>query len=101
MSFSGNQQADLMQIGLEGSYEWYLGIEGGYSEPSSDGSINIPWLLSISLALGNAATKALGEGCNIFTEPEWGWDAGEPGKDIGPNESMWVGGGSGGFIRSW
>lgn len=95
------QAGDLMQAGLEGSYEWYLGIEGGIVEPSSEGSINIPWLLAISLQLGNAATKALGETANVFIEPEWGWDAGGPGKDIGPGQQMWVGGGVGGFIRSW
>jgi hypothetical protein len=95
------QGGDLMQIGLEGSYEWYLGIEGGYSEPSSEGSINIPWILSLALSLGNAATEALGTTANVFVEPEWGWDAGEIGRDKGPYNDTWMGGGTGGFIISW
>ena len=101
MSFSGSQGADLMQAGLDGSYAWYLEIEGGYSEPSSEGSINIPWVLGLALSEGNAATKAIGESSVWWPEPEWGWDQDSPGQDIHPGEQQWVGGGIGGFIRSW
>jgi hypothetical protein len=101
MSFSGSQQADLMQSALAGSYDWYLEREGAWLGDSSEGSINIPWILSIALAEGNAATVALGETANIFPEPEWGFDAGGAAKDIGPQEQMWIGGGVGGFIVSW
>jgi hypothetical protein len=90
-----------MQAALAGSYSWYLELENGTAELASEGSINIPWILGLALAEGNAATKALGETANIFPEPEWGWDQGEPGKDIGPGQQMWMGGGVGGWIRSW
>lgn len=101
MSFSGNQQADLMQIGLDGSYSWYLENEGVWLSDSSDGSIPIAWVIGISLAEGIAYTKAIGEGTIIYPEPEWGFDSGSPGVDIGPGQQMWLGGGAGGFIRSW
>lgn len=101
MSFSGSQQADLMQSALAGSYSWYLELENATAELSSEGSINIPWLLGLALAEGNAATKALGETANLFPEPEWGFDVSGSGKDIGPGQQMWVGGGVGGFIVSW
>lgn len=102
MSFAtGSQQADLMQIGLDGSYEWYLEKEGVWLGDSSEGSIPIAWIIGIALAMGNAYTKALGETANIYPEPEWGFDAGGPGMDIGPQEQMWMGGATGGWIRSW
>lgn len=90
-----------MQAALAGSYSWYLEIENGTAELASEGSINIPWILGIALAEGNAATKALGETANLWPEPEWGFDVTGGGKDIRPGEQMWVGGGVGGFIRSW
>lgn len=98
MSFSGSQQADLMQAALAGSYEWYLEREGAWLGDSSEGSINIPWLVGISVATGNAATKALGETANIYAEPEWGWDS-YGGQDT--RLQQWIGGGLGGWIRSW
>lgn len=101
MSFSGSQQADLMQIGLDGSYDYYLEKEGAWLQDSSEGSINIPWILSIALAQGNATTRAIGESAWTWPEPEWGWDAGGPGKDIGPGQQMFTGGAIGGFIVSW
>lgn len=101
MSFSGSQSADLMQAALAGSYSWYLELENGTAELSSEGSINIPWILGLALAEGNAATKALGETANIFPEPEWGFDSTGIGRDIGPDQQMWMGGATGGFIVSW
>jgi hypothetical protein len=104
MSFSGSQGTDLQQAprdALVGSYEFLLEREGVWLQDSSEGSINIPWILSVALMEGNAATKALGETANIFPEPEWGWDTGLPGRDIGPGQQMWMGGAVGGFIRSW
>jgi len=101
MSFSGSQQADLMQIGLDGSYDYYLEKEGAWLGDSSEGSINIPWLLGIALAEGNAATKALGEGANVYCEPEWGFDVSGSAKDVAPGQQMWIGGAVGGFIVSW
>jgi hypothetical protein len=102
MSFSGNQQADLMQIGLEGSYSAYIEAENGWIVDTTDGSINIAWVIAISLAEGIAYTKAIGEGTNLFPEPEWGWDQDSPGMDIGPlNQQMWLGGATGGWISQW
>jgi hypothetical protein len=96
------QAGDLMQIGLEGSYSEYLEWEGAWLQDSSEGSVNIPWLLGIALALGNAATKALGETANVHIEPEWGWDQASIGRDIGPDrQQMWLGGAVGGWIQSW
>lgn len=99
MSFSGNQAADLMQSALAGSYESYLEWEGVWLGDSSEGSINIPWLLGIALAEGNASTKALGEmPWQDGPEPESGWDA-TGGQDT--RIQMWMGGATGGWIRSW
>lgn len=95
------QAGDLTQIGLEGSYESYLEWEGAWLQDSSEGSVNIPYLLGISLALGNAYTKALSETANVYIEPEFGWDASGGVKDIGPQDQMWMGGGAGGWIVSW
>ncbi|MBO0912686.1 MAG: hypothetical protein J2P13_12915 [Acidobacteria bacterium] len=101
MSFSGSQQADLMQVGLDGSYSWYLENEGGFICDTPN-AIPIAWVIGISLAEGIAYTKALGETANVWPEPEWGWEAGSPGMDIGPlNQQQWLGGATGGFIRSW
>jgi hypothetical protein len=99
MSFSGNQAADLMQAALEGSYEWYLEREGAWLSDSSEGSINIPWVLGLALAEGNAATVALGQMAWTYPEPEWGWDTTGPGQDT--RLQQWMGGAVGGWIRSW
>lgn len=96
-----SQQADLMQSALAGSFEWYLEREGVWLGDSSDGSINIPWVLAISLAQGNATTVALGANVIRELDPEWGWEALGVGKDIGPGQQMWLGGSTGGWIRSW
>lgn len=98
MSFSGSQGADLMQAALAGSYDYYLEREGAWLGDSSDGSINIPWVLSIALSQGNAATVALGAMAWTWPEPEWGWDS-TGGQDT--RLQQWIGGGIGGWIQSW
>jgi hypothetical protein len=90
-----------MQSVLSGSYDFYLEHEGVWLQDSSEGSINIPWILSLALAEGNACTAAIGAMAWTYPEPEWGWDAGGPGKDIGPGQQMFIGGSVGGFIVSW
>ena len=103
MSFANptTQGVDLQQAGLEGSYSWYLEVEGAWLDQSSEGSINIPWLLSISNSLGNAYTQALSENAVAYIDPEFGWEAAGGGQDIAPGQQMWMGGGTGGFIVSW
>lgn len=95
-----SQQADLMQCPLIGSYSYYLELEGGLCEPAA-GSINIPWLLGLSVGQGNAFTTALASNAQVFCEPEWGWDVSGGGKDIGPGQQMVVGGNTGGQIVQW
>lgn len=88
-----------MQCPLAGSYSWYLELEGGLYEPAA-GSINIPWLLGLSVSMGNAGTRALADNAVVFCEPEWGFDV-MGGKDIGPGQQMFVGGSTGGQIVAW
>jgi len=64
---------------LQGLDSWYVEIENLTAEGSGD-SINIPWLLSISLAVGNATTEAIGKNAVVFSEPEWGFDITGTGK---------------------
>lgn len=52
---------------------WYAAIENLTAEGCAD-SVNIPWLLSISVAIGNATTQAIGMNAVVFSEPEWGFD---------------------------
>lgn len=52
---------------------WFAAIENLTAEGSAD-SLNIPWLLSISVAVGNATTQAIGKNAVVFCEPEWGFD---------------------------
>ncbi len=94
------QTTDLAQCPLAGSYSWYLELEGGISE-GSPGNMNIPWLLGIMVAQGNAGTSALAHNAVVFCEPEWGWDVSGGGKDIGPGQQMIVGGSSGGMVIAW
>jgi hypothetical protein len=51
-------------------------------------SINIPWLLGISLSVGNATTAAISKNCVVFTDPEWG-------EVVGGGKEGMFGGGSG------
>ena len=50
-------------------------------------SINIPWLLALSVSIGNATTSAIAKNCVVFTEMEWG--------EIGGLGQMGMFGGSG------
>lgn len=95
-----SQQADLQQCPLAGSYSDYLAMEGGLYEPAS-GSINIPWLVGLCISEGNGNTSALAKNAVVFCEPEWGFDGGGAGKDIGPGQQMFVGGSTGGQIIAW
>ena len=90
MSFSNiTQNPPLGQMNVEAMDEWYSAIEGLTAE--GDGSsINIPWLLSISVAIGNATTQAIGRNAVVFSEVEWGEGTGA-GKG-----SMYGSGGTGG-----
>jgi hypothetical protein len=99
MSFSGSQGADLMQAALVGSYDFYLEREGAWLDQSAEGSVNIPWVLDLALSEGNATTVAIGQSAWTWPEPEWGWDTTGPGQDT--RLQQWMGGGIGGWIRSW
>lgn len=50
---------------------WYAAIENLTAEGDAN-SINIPWLLSLSLAIGNATTQAIDMNAVVCCEPEWG-----------------------------
>jgi hypothetical protein len=100
MGFAGSQSTDLAQCPLAGSYSWYLELEGGICEPAA-GSLNIPWLVGIMAAEGNAGTSALAKNAVVFCEPEWGWDTSGVGKDVGPGQQMVVGGSAGGMVVAW
>lgn len=76
---------------LEPLDEWYAAIENLICVGDAN-SINIPWLLGISLSVGNATTAAISKNCVVFCEPEWGFDTGS-GK-----ASMYGGSGEGGGI---
>jgi hypothetical protein len=90
MSYANiTQNPPLGQMNIEPMDAWYAAIENLTAEGDA-GSINIPWLLSISVAVGNATTQAIGRNAVVFSEPEWGFDTGA-GK-----ASMYTGGGTGG-----
>jgi hypothetical protein len=92
VSFSNiTQNPPLGQMNIEPMDAWYAAIENLTAEGDA-GSVNIPWLLGISLSVGNAATTAISQGCVVFCEPEWGFDTGS-GK-----ASMFGGSGEGGGI---
>lgn len=94
------QSTDLAQCPLAGSYSDYLEIENSLYEMAS-GSINIPWLYSLCVSEGNAATSALAANAVVFCEPEYGWEATGMNKDIGPGQQMVTGGSYGGMIVAW
>lgn len=89
-----------MQCPLAGSYSDYLEKEGGIWEQAYS-SVNIPWLLALSVSMGNAYTKGLAQNAQVFCEPEWGFDVSGGGKDIGPGQQMVTGGSTGGLIVAW
>lgn len=50
---------------------WYCDIENLCSVGDAN-SINIPWLLDLSVSIGNATTQAIGKNAVVFCETEWG-----------------------------
>ena len=88
--FWSGQQPFYDPYGSATNYdEWIMAIENLTNEGSCD-SINIPWLLSLSVSMGNAATEAISRNCVVFCEPEWGFDMTGTGKG-----SMYGNGGTG------
>lgn len=100
MSFSNiTQNPPLGTAPIEALDSWYASIENLTAEGDAS-SLNIPYLSAISLALGNAYTKAISQNCIVFCEPEWGFDI--TGAGVG---SMYgnggIGSGEGGLYVSW
>jgi hypothetical protein len=72
MSFSNiTQNPPLGQMNIEPMDQWYAAIENLTAEGDAN-SVNIPWLLSISVSVGNATTEAIAKNCVVFVDPEWG-----------------------------
>jgi hypothetical protein len=96
MSFFGTQP---FGPNIEPLDAWYAAIENLTAEGDTN-SINIPWLLAISLSIGNATTEAIAKNAVVFCEPEWGFDM--TGCGVG---SMYgnggTGSGEGGLYVSW
>lgn len=78
---------------------FYAAIENLTAEGDAN-SINIPWLLQISVTLGNATTQAIGRNAVIFCEPEWGFDMTGAGQGS-LYGSGGTGSGEGGLYVSW
>ena len=72
---------------IEALDSWYAAIENLTAEGDCN-SINIPWLLQLSLSVGNATTTAISKNCVVFTEMEWG-------EATGMGKASMYGGGSG------
>lgn len=90
MSFSNiTQNPPLGQMNIDPLDAWYAAIENLTAEGDAN-SLNIPWLLSISLSVGNATTAAISKNCVVFCEVEWGEGTG------GGKASMFGGSGEGG-----
>lgn len=79
--------------------EWFAAIEN-LTAVGDASSINIPWLLDLSVSIGNATTEAIAKNAVVFCEPEWGFDmtGGGTGSFYG-NGGM--GSGEGGLYVSW
>lgn len=100
MTFSNiSQNPPLGTVNIEGVDEWIASIENLVAVGDAN-SINIPWLLGISVSVGNAATQAIGKNCIVFCDP--GWDCEGIGMGKG---SMYgnggTGSGEGGLYVSW
>ena len=86
-------------MNIEPLNEFYAAMENLCSIGDAN-SINIPWLLSLSLSIGNATTEAISRNCVVFVEPEWGFDITGGGKgSIYGNGGQ--GTGEGGLYVSW
>jgi hypothetical protein len=97
MSYAGSQGGDLQQAGHDGSYSYYLDMEGGVTELAA-GSINIPWLAGIIISQGNAMTEAIARNSVVYVEPEYGLECTGAG---GAGGYQGMGGSSGGLVVSW
>ncbi len=95
----GNSTADVIwwHTGFTGYDEETLGNEGLIN---TGGTPNIPWLLGLSVSMGNAMTEAIAKQAIIYQEPEWGWDGGGGGNESGASQ-IGAGGSSGGLLVSW
>ncbi len=90
MSFSNITQNPLFgTANIEPLDVWFAAIENLTAEGDAN-SINIPWLLSISVSIGNATTQAIAKNCIVFTDPEW-----DEGGGGGVGKASMIGGGSG------
>jgi hypothetical protein len=95
----GNSTADVIwwHTGFTGYDEETLGNEGLIN---TGGTPNIPWLLGLSVSMGNAMTEAIARQSVIYCEPEYGWDGGGGGNEAGGSQ-IGAGGSSNGLIVSW
>ena len=94
-----SQGTDLSQAGHHPFDTEVYEREGLIFELSSD-NLNIPWLYTLAVAKGNAATEALARNAVVFCEPEWGLDATGlgGGNYVGAGP---MGGPSGGMTVAW
>lgn len=86
------QNPPLGQMNIEPCDEFYAAMEN-LTAVGDANSVNIPWLLQLSLSIGNATTNAISKNCVVFCEPEWGLDSTGGGK-----ASMFCGSGEGGGV---
>jgi DNA-binding CsgD family transcriptional regulator len=76
MSFTNETQNPLLgTANIEPLDEFFAAMEN-LTAVGDAGSVNIPWLLAISVSIGNATTSAISKNCVVFCEPEWGFDTG-------------------------
>ena len=99
MSFSNiTQNPPLGQMNIEALDEFYAAMEN-HCAVGDAGSVNIPWLLGISVSQGNAATQAIAKNCIVWVDPEYGEATG------GGKGSLYgsggIGSGEGGLYVSW
>lgn len=99
MSFSNiTQNPPLGQMNIEPMDAWFAEIENLTAEGDAN-SVNIPWLLSLSLSIGNATTQAIAKNCVVFVDPEWGEVTGMGKGSMYGNGGQ--GSGEGGLYVSW
>jgi len=93
------QNPPLGTMNIEPYDVWYADTGEARSEGGA-GGVNIPWLLSLSLAIGNATTQAIDMNAIVCCEPEWGFDMTGAGKgSLYGNGGE--GGGTGGLYVGW
>ena len=78
---------------------WFAEI-GELRSSGGGGGVNIPWLLGISVSIGNATTEAIGRNAVVFCEPEWGFDMTGAGQGSLYGNGG-IGSGEGGLYVSW